>query len=434
MLQRGAARGLENRAFAGGHYSSVTRLSRTAAHALVSLALLVCGMAGSQAAAKATLVGQSTGAEKSAAQLTPAGKTLFLEGETALRNGDLDMAERAFKQVIAINNHDVGACANLGVIYMRRKQWTHALEMLHRAEQLAPGVPGIHLNIGLAYFRQGKFASAIPAFEKVVAEQPDSPQAQHLLGLCYFFGQRWSDAVKALEPLWAQESQQLDYLYVLGIAAGKAGDRELENRALGQLVQVGGNTPEFHLFMGKAFLNRQEYEKAIAELTPAAQQDPKLPFVHFNLGLAYLHTHDYERAKQELQKDIAIEPDVAYTYEALGQAEAALQQNEEAEKSFLRALHLDPQLLTSRLELAKIYQGQQKYAAALTQLNAALKLDPASYNVHFLRGQVLLRLGRQQEGKAELAEATRVLNTSRAKRQQELETGVPNPELTQEPQ
>jgi predicted Zn-dependent protease len=91
--------------------------------------------------------------------------------------------------------------------------------------------------------------------------------------------------------------------------------------------------------------------------------------------------------------------------------------------------------LNSRLGLAKIYQRQEKYKEALAELDAALKLDPNSYNVHFLRGQVLLRLGRRQEGQAELDNATRVLNASRSKRQQELDTdNVPNPELTQEPQ
>ena len=47
--------------------------------------------------------------------------------------------------------------------------------------------------------------------------------------------------------------------------------------------------------MGKAHLNRQEYDKAIAELETAAQAEPKLPFVHFNLGIAHLRQQDYER-------------------------------------------------------------------------------------------------------------------------------------------
>ena len=163
---------------------------------------------------------------------------LFSEGETALRNGDLSQAERAFRRVLALNPKVAGAYANLGVIYMRHKQWHQALEMLRTAERLAPTVSGVRLNIGLVYYRQNDFRSAIEPFETVVRDQPDSGQGRYLLGLCYFFMERWADAAKMLEPLWPQESNHLNYLYVLGIAAGNSHNTELEDRALGRLVEV----------------------------------------------------------------------------------------------------------------------------------------------------------------------------------------------------
>src|SRR5205807_1947532 len=78
---------------------------------------------------------------------------LFDAGEVALRENKLDDAERNFRAVLAADSRVPGAYANLGVIHMRRKQWTQALEMLHKAEKLAPAVAGIRLNIGLVYFR-----------------------------------------------------------------------------------------------------------------------------------------------------------------------------------------------------------------------------------------------------------------------------------------
>ena len=43
--------------------------------------------------------------------------------------------------------------------------------------------------------------------------------------------------------------------------------------------------------MGKAHLNREEYDEAITELGLAAKADPKLAFVHFNLGVAFMKKH-----------------------------------------------------------------------------------------------------------------------------------------------
>jgi tetratricopeptide (TPR) repeat protein len=361
-------------------------------------------------------------------------RLLFQQGEASLEGGNLDESERAFRGVLAVNPQVAGAYANLGVIYMRRKQWQPALEMLRKAEHLAPQIAGVRLNIGLVYYRQNDFRNAIPPFESVVRDEPDSFQAGYLLGLCYFFVERYGDAASTLEPLWSQASGQLNYLYALGIAANKTGRANLEQRALSHLVEIGQNSPEFHLLMGKAHLNREEYDEAITELGLAVKGDPKLPFVHFNLGMAYLKKQDLDRAKAELLNDIALEPDVTYNYDQLGQVYYLQQQDQEAEKMFRKALRLDPQLASSHFQLARVYQRQNKYLEALTEIDATLKLDPDSPSIHYLRGQVLQRMGRVPEAKAEMETFTKISNAAREKRHKELEAvPMPNPELTEEP-
>ncbi len=85
--------------------------------------------------------------------------------------------------------------------------------------------------------------------------------------------------------------------------------------------------------------------------------------------------------------------------------------------------------------MARVYQSEGKFAQALTEVEAAAKIDPENSNVHYLRGQLLQRLGRTQEARAEMEATTRVMNEQRDKRQKELYGGpAPNPELTQEPQ
>ncbi|MGC2647890.1 MAG: tetratricopeptide repeat protein, partial [Candidatus Sulfotelmatobacter sp.] len=257
---------------------------------------------------------------------------IFLLGQEALKENRLAEAERDFRQVLAANPEVGGAYANLGVVYMRRKQWSKALEALRQAEHLMPAVAGIRLNIGLAYFRQNEFLKAIPLFESVVRDQPDAPQPRHLLGLCYFFTERWADAANTLEPLWEQESSRLSYLYVLSIAAHRAGQKEWDEKATAQLVKTGEGSPEFHLFMGKAHLNLEQYDLALADFQAAEKANPNLTFVHFNLGLTYLKKQDYEHARDEFRKDVAVEPDLAFNYDELGDVYSLMQQYSDAEK------------------------------------------------------------------------------------------------------
>jgi tetratricopeptide (TPR) repeat protein len=358
---------------------------------------------------------------------------LFQAGQDALNQARLDEAERDFLQVLAANPQVGGAYANLGVVYMRRKQWTKALEMLHKAEHLLPHEAGIRLNIGLAYYRQNEFLKATPLFESVVRDHPKALQPRYLLGLCYFFTERWADAAKTLEPLWAQESSQLSYLYVLSITAHRAGQKELDGKATAQLIKTGEGSPEFHLYMGKAHLNLEQYDMALADFQAAAEANPKLTFVHFNLGLTYLKKQDYEHARDEFLKDAAVEPDLALDYDELGDVYTLMQQDSNAEKSYREALRLDPRLVNSYMGLAKTYEREEKFQQALSAIDSAGKLDPHRTDIHYVRGQVLIHLGHKQEGRKELETSVRIDNERRAERETQVESGtLPSPELLQD--
>ena len=264
-------------------------------------------------------------------------------------------------------------------------------------------------------------------------EQPKLQQARYLLGLCYFFVNKPADAARNLEILWVEESNNLNYLYVLGLAAKQANLPEWEERALSRLIEIGHDAPEFHLLMGKAHLNRGENDLAIAELEKAAASDAELPFVHFNLGVAYVRRQDYERARQEFLRDVAIEPDIAYNYDQLGQVYVQLENDVEAERNFREAIRLDPQLLTAQLGLARLYFRTGKFAQGLVAVEVAEKLDPTLSGIFSLKGQLLAKLGREQESEAAVQTYRRLLESKRNKREHELEQPVPNPELTIEP-
>ncbi len=366
--------------------------------------------------------------------ITQSPQQLFIAGENALRSGDLQRAEASFRKVAEIDPRSAGAYANLGVIYMRRKRWNEALQMLRKADRLAPQVAGIRLNIGLAYYRQNDFRKAIAPFESVIRDQPDSSQARYLLGLCYFFTERWSEAVDTLQPLWGQQSLNINYLYVLSIAANKAGRKELDERAVSQLTQIGKATPEFHLIMGRAYLNHEEDDKALAEFEQAARGDPKLPYLHYYIGMAYLHKQDYEHAAEEFRQDIATEPDAAFSYDKLGSTYVSLEKDDLAEQNFRKAVKLDPKLASSFLGLARIHQKQGKYAEAMKELDSVQKLSPTNYTVHYLRGQIFQRLGQRAKAKLEFDAYTKMMNAAREQRGKELSGEIPNPDITAEPQ
>jgi tetratricopeptide (TPR) repeat protein len=156
--------------------------------------------------------------------------------------------------------------------------------------------------------------------------------------------------------------------------------------------------------------------------------------VHYFLGVAYRRKRDFQRAKAEFLKDLALEPDVAFNYDQLGAVCAELQQNAEAARYFREALDRDSHLASSQFGLAKIYREQGKLPEALAAIDRAGKLDPSSASVHYLKGQILVRLGRQADGRAELAAAGKMRQAETDRLEREVSgASFLDPQLAAEP-
>ncbi len=352
----------------------------------------------------------------------------------ALKNGDLQQAEQDFRKVLSVDPKAGAAYANLGVIEMRRKNWDAALEDLKKAQTLSPSMAGIRLNIGLVQFRRGNYQEAVPVLESVVHDEPDATQPRYLLGLCQVFIEDFAAAAKTLEPLWKAMSNDVMYLYVLDMAADKSGNKELDEKATTQMVRVGGDTAEFHLIMAKAHLQHHEHDAALEELKKVEALNPSMPFLHFNLGYTYLGTGDYAKSEAEFRKDIAIDPELSDNYYQLGILYSLMQRQQDSEIAFKEALKLEPHRSGAWFGLAKIYNERGDYPEALNALDEALKTAPDSDKVHFMRGQVLQRLNRKEEAKAEFATAKTLMDSKLNKDRKNLEELlVPNPELKQGP-
>ena len=162
---------------------------------------------------------------------------------------------------------------------------------------------------------------------------------------------------------------------MLGRAAEISKNAALEEKAYARMAEIGQDSPEYRMIMGKSHLNRGEYDEALRELEAAAQADPRLPMVHYYLGMTYVRKQDYERARKEFHEDLGLEPDAAFAYEELGKTESILQHEAEAAKDFGLAVRLDPRLVESRMGLAKIAEHKKEYPAALAQLDEIRQID-----------------------------------------------------------
>jgi tetratricopeptide (TPR) repeat protein len=103
----------------------------------------------------------------------------------------------------------------------------------------------------------------------------------------------------------------------------------------------------------------------------------------------------------------------------------------DAAQAYREALKRDPRRPGAWFGLAKIYQKQGKYAEALQAVEETLKVVPGSDKAHYLRGQLLLKLGRKEEATAEFASARKLMDADLDKdREKWSDKTISSPELT----
>ncbi len=134
--------------------------------------------------------------------------------------------------------------------------------------------------------------------------------------------------------------------------------------------------------------------------------------------MAHFFSHGFtlssssQTRREALLEEIRLEPEVPCSYDELGRIELKLDHPEQAAQPFQSAIVLDPSLTTPYSRLAQIYRAQNRYADALSMLNHAVARQPNSASLHYLRGQVLARLHRENEVQAALHTAQDLLINS----------------------
>ena len=100
----------------------------------------------------------------------------------------------------------------------------------------------------------------------------------------------------------------------------------------------------------------------------------------------------------------------------------------------MEAIKREPRLPTALVELAKIHQRKGELQLAAHEAELAVKLAPKNQNAHFVRGQVLQRLGRNEEAKVEFAEARKLMAAGVERDRSLVDKGATaDPELARQP-
>lgn len=157
---------------------------------------------------------------------------------------------------------------------------------------------------------------------------------------------------------------------------------------LQQAQQMDPSAGEVHGYMGMAFQNTGNTQKAVQEYTTAYQLNPQMSFMLVNIGNCYLNLNQPDQAAGYFQKYLQENPNAPDA----AQARRSLQQC---------GVRKGQGNLRSSIEQGQAFLSQRKFNEARQAFESAIAADPNFAPGHFYLGYALASLGQHERAISE---------------------------------
>jgi tetratricopeptide (TPR) repeat protein len=143
------------------------------------------------------------------------------------RTSDSAKAKQHFEAAARLDPGRSDAWYDYGVLLFHEQNLIEAQAAFQRALQINPSYAEAHTNLGVLYEQQGRLDQAAEEFRAAIAAQPNYPLARFHLGRILVNQEKYDEAIQQLHrALTPEDDQTTAYLYALGAAYARAGDRE----------------------------------------------------------------------------------------------------------------------------------------------------------------------------------------------------------------
>jgi len=222
----------------------------------------------------------------------------FAQALALHQRGQLDEAERLYRQVLARDRNNLDALNLLGVLALQTGRNEEAIALIKRALARNDRVADFHNNIAEAYRRTGRLDAAAGHFTKATELQPTLVEAHQNLA-----------AILRAQGKW-----------------------ELAAARYRRLLELRPQLSEAHVGLADALLQQKQFTEAAAHYRQAIALKPDRVEVHNNFGIALQAQGQRREAAAAFERAATLKPDFADAHRNL--ASVLLEQAEPG-----RALH-----------------------------------------------------------------------------------------------
>lgn len=355
----------------------------------------------------------------------------FETAAAAHQAGDLETAEIAYHEILALSIDHPGALNLLGALHQQKGDSAASILYLEKAISVAPNNADFYSNLSAAYFSLCEFAKAEECLATALSYQPENPGInsnmasvlleQRRFDKAYAYTKRahrenpasfkyakqladsccqtdrFEEAVEAFAACITIDPEHVEVTNSLGYAyerLGKLADAEKYYR---RALEIWPNSPEvlnnlagILLRTGKLEEGRECSERALH--APAKDwSDP------VKMGLTYMHAGDNVRALTIFEQIKEAHSDNAEMWSSYATTLCRAGRMEEAEEAFLKSLEIAPDDATTWNSRAVNTSRLNLLDDAVQQYKRAIELSPTYADPYMNLCLTLLFMSRHDE-------------------------------------
>ena len=251
---------------------------------------------------------------------------LHLLGVVALQCGRSEEAVKLLKQATLAKSDFTQALNNLGSALAATQQQEEAKAAYREALSIDPAFADAHFNLGVSYQATEDFKKAIDTFEKALELNPTLVDAELNRGVSLKNLERPQEAVGAFRrAIELDPNQAIAYLN-LGLVLRKMDEGEQAIEAFRRASELSPDRADALTFLGQTLWWQGQKEEALAPLERAAELapdsppaqydltkalfelgDPRAPDARLNLGVALLKAGELDTALDAFESNLGLE-------------------------------------------------------------------------------------------------------------------------------
>jgi tetratricopeptide (TPR) repeat protein len=267
---------------------------------------------------------------------------LFESGVRYHQSGDLQEAERLYRQILQEEPSLADAHSYLGVLLQAVGRGQEALACFEQVVLLNPDQANAHNNLGNAFRCQGRLEEAVACLRQALRLNPQHAYAHNNLGAALLDQGHRALAIECYRQALRLDPAFANAHYNLGSALAAEGQPAEAVECFRQALRFNPGLVDAHNNLGNLLKDQGHIAEAIECYREALRINPHDIKAHNNLGVALRDHGNLAEALECFRQALTIDPREAEVHNNLGIAFMWLGQLEESLEQFELALRIHP--------------------------------------------------------------------------------------------